>query len=83
MDKIFALIMMVEQDRKLSAAFRGLEKSYDRDDKKAVWDVLSTYWVGVHLHEGIRSFYEDTSAYVQVTGDLSGNFSVGVGVRQG
>ncbi len=40
------------------------------------------YEVGGQLFEGIRSFYEDASAFVQVNGELSENFNAEVGVRQ-
>ncbi len=39
--------------------------------------------MGGKLLEGIRSFYENTSASVQMNGELSESFNVEVGVRQG
>ncbi len=44
---------------------------------------LRVYGVGGKLLEGVRSFYENASASVQVNGELSENFKVKVGVRQG
>ncbi len=44
---------------------------------------LRVYGVGGQLLEGIRSFYENASASVQVNIELSEGFSVKVGVRQG
>ncbi len=41
------------------------------------------YGVGGKLLEGVRSFYENASASVQVNGELSESFNVEVGVRQG
>ncbi len=41
------------------------------------------YGIGGQLLEGIRSFYENASASVQVNGELSESFNIEVGVRQG
>ncbi len=41
------------------------------------------YGVGGQLLEGIKSFYENVSASVQVKRELSESFNVVVGVRQG
>ncbi len=74
-DHIFTVKILVEKylekDRKLFAAFMDLEKAYDRDNRKGLWDTLKVYGVGGKLFEGIRSFYENTSASVQVKGELS------------
>ncbi len=45
--------------------------------------ILSVYGVGGLLLEGIKSFYENASAYVQANGELSESLNVEVGVRQG
>ncbi len=86
-DQIFAVKMLVkkylEKDRKLFAAFMALEKAYDRVARKGLWDTLRVYGVGDQLLEGIRFFYENASASVQVNGELSESFKVEVGVRQG
>ncbi len=39
------------------------------------------YGVGGQLLEGIKSFYENASASVRVSGELSESFNIGVGVR--
>ncbi len=39
--------------------------------------------MGGQLLEGVISFYKNTSASVQVNGELSATFNVEVGVRQG
>ncbi len=73
----------LEKDRKLFAAFMNLEKTYHRVDRKGLYDILRVYGVGGQLLEGIRSFYKNASASVQVNGELSESFSVEVRVRQG
>ncbi len=50
---------------------------------KGLWETLRVYGVGGKLLEGVRSFYENASASVQVNGELSESFNVAVGVRQG
>ncbi len=86
-DQIFAVKMLVEKyldrERKLFAAFMDLEKVCDRVDRKGLWDILRVYGVGGQLLEGIRSFYESANASVRVNGELSENFKVEMGVRQG
>ncbi len=52
-------------------------------NRKGLWDTLRVYGVGGQLLEGIKSFYENTSASVWVNGELSASFNVEVGVRQG
>ncbi len=61
----------------------NLEKDYDRVDRKGLWNTLRMYGVGGQLLEEIKSFYENTSASVQVNGGLSKSFNVEVDVRQG
>ncbi len=62
------------------AAFMDLEKAYVRVDRKALWNVLKIYGVGV---EGIKVFYREMNTCIKVDGELSDSFTVGVGVRQG
>ncbi len=49
-DQIFAIKILVEKylvkDRKLFAAFMDLENTYDRVDRKGLWDTLRVYGVG-------------------------------------
>ncbi len=58
-----------------------MEKAYDRVDRKGLWETLRVYGVGGQLLEGVRSFYENASASVQVNRELSESFNVEVGVR--
>ena len=44
--------------------FMDLERSYDRVNKKALWQVLAMYDVGGKLLGGIESRYVDSLAYV-------------------
>lgn len=86
MDKLFALKIRVEkylEDKKLFVTFMDLEKAYEKIDRKGLWDALRIYRVGGHLLEGVSSYHEDASASVMANGELSGNFSVAVCVRQG
>ncbi len=49
-DQIFAMKILVkkypEKDRKLFAAFMDLEKTYDRVDRKGLWETLRIVWGG-------------------------------------
>ncbi len=76
MEKILA------KGKKLYAAFMDLEKAYDRVDRLALWDVLKIYGVGGKLLRAVKSFYEESSACVKISGETSECFEIKVGLRQ-
>lgn len=47
-----------------------LKKAYDWVDRKGLYNVLRIYGVGVQLLEGLRFFYKNISASVNVNGEL-------------
>ncbi len=61
----------ISRRKKLYAAFMNLEKAYDRVDWLALWDVLKIYGVGGKLLSQIKSFYEEASACVKISGETS------------
>ncbi len=61
----------------------NLEKAYDRVDWMTLWDVSKIYGVGEKLLNAIKSFYEDASACVKISGETSEDFEIEVGLRQG
>ncbi len=66
--------------KKLYIAFMDLENAYDW---QAVWDVLRIYGVGEKLLNAMKSFCEDASACVKISGETSEHFEIKVGMRQG
>ncbi len=72
-DQIFCFRMVVEKilakGKKLYAAFMDLEKAYDRVNWLALWDVLKIYGVGEKLLRAVKSFYEEASAIVKISGE--------------
>ncbi len=46
---------VLAKGKKLCAAFKGLEKAYDRVDWLALWDVLRLYGMGGKLLNAIKS----------------------------
>ncbi len=54
-----------------------------RVDWLTLWEVLKLYDVGGKLLSAIKSFYEEASAYVKISGETSGLFEIKVGLRQG
>ncbi len=60
-----------------------LEKAYDRVDWLALWEVLRIYGVGGKLLTAIKSFYEETSTCVKISGETSEHFEIKMGLRQG
>ncbi len=87
MDQIFCFRMGVEKilakGKKLFAAFMDLDKAYDRVDWLALWDVFKIYGVEGKLLRAVKSFYEEASACVKVSGETSEHFEIKVGLRQG
>lgn len=61
----------LEKDRKLFATFVNLENAYEE-----VMGYLENIGVGRHLLEGIRHFFKDTSASVQVNWELRESYGV-------
>ncbi len=58
------------------------EKAYDRVDGLALWDIFKIiYGVGEKLLDAIKSFYEDASACVKISGEASEHFEIKVGLR--
>ncbi len=86
-DQIFSFMMVVEKilakGKKLFAVFMDLEKACDRVNWLALWDVLKIYGVGGKLLSSIKSFYEEASACVKISGEISEHFEIKVGLRQG
>ncbi len=73
----------ISKRKKLYAAFMDLEKTYDRVDWLALWDVLKIHSVGGQLLNAIKSFYEEASACVKISGETSEHFEIKVGLRLG
>ena len=57
-------------------SFIGLEKAYDRVNRKALWLMLRMYDVGVKLLDGIKSMCDDSPACVRVKWDESEPFRI-------
>ncbi len=73
----------ISKREELYAAFMDLEKAYDRVSWLALWDVLKIYGVGGKLLSAVKSFYEEASACVKISGETSEHFEIKVGLRQG
>lgn len=58
-----------------------MEKTYDKFDRKGLWDVLRMYGVEGHMLEGFQSFYMDANAPVSMKDELSESFGVDEDVR--
>ena len=85
-DQIFTLKQIGEKAREKKAVYVGfidMEKSYNRVNKEALWQVLRIYDVGGKYLSGIKSMYVDSLACVRVRGGESEQFRINSGVRQG
>ncbi len=50
-------------------------------DWMAMWEVLKIYGKGGKLFSAIKSFYEEASACVKISGETSEYFEIKVGLR--
>ena len=74
---------MRKQERKnADVGFIDLEKVYDRVKRKALWQVLRVYDVGIKLFGGIKNLYVDSLACVKVKGSKSERFRIDSGVSR-
>ncbi len=75
MDQISAIKIIAKENfgkgKKLYATFMDIEKAYHNVDKEAFWNSFKTDGVGGQSLEGIKAFYDETSAYMRVDGELN------------
>lgn len=65
------------------AAFMDLEKAFDKLEWTAMWDVLKVYGVDGRMLKGVKAFYKNGKACIRVGEEMSENFGIQEGVRQG
>ncbi len=86
-DQTFSLKITVEKilmkGKKIYAAFINLEKAYDRIHWMAMWNVLKMYGVGGSLMNGVKAFYKEAKACINVNGKTGESFGIQGVVRQG
>ncbi len=54
-----------------------------QDGSMSLWKVSKLYGVGGKLLSAIKSFYEEASACVKISGETSEHFEIKVGLGQG
>ncbi len=72
----------LSKTKKLYTVFMDLEKAFDRVDLLALQDVLKIHGVGRKLLSAIKSFYEEASTCVNISGETSEHCEIKVGLRQ-
>lgn len=86
-DAIFIVRQLQEKhiaaNRTLYFAFVDLEKAFDRVPRKVLWWALRSLHVEEWAVRVIQGMYTNARSRVQVNGQLSEEFGVGVGVHQG
>ncbi len=84
-DQIFSLKIIIGkndgQREEVCCIHTGLEKLYDRINRKALWDVLKVYGAGVKLLNGVQAFCKEAKTCIRVKGELSDSFGI-QGVRR-
>ena len=87
MDIIFVARQLFEKSREhdesLFALFVDLRKAYDSVSKEALWQVLKKYGVPPVMLSLIRSFHDDMTAVVRVSGGTTDEINIRNGLRQG
>lgn len=74
-----ALEKLFEKNKDLFLCFIDLEKTFDRDPRQKLFDVLSEYG---GILEAINSLYVKSSDVVRIDGELNDSFEVNEGIRQ-
>ena len=86
-DQLFTLARILEgaweYAHPVYMCFVDLEKAYDRVPREILWGVLWEYGVRGALLRAIQSLYAQSKSCVQVHGNKSDLFPVGVSLRQG
>ena len=86
-DQIATLRIIVEQsiewNSSLYVNFVDYEKAFDSLDRETLWKILRHYGVPMKLVNMIKNSYEGMSCRVIHDGQLTENFEIRTGVRQG
>ena len=86
-DQIFVIRQLVEKHlekgKKMFAAFVDLEKAYDKVWRADLWRALREYGIGGRLLGAIEALYKESKACVRVEAELTEEFVVKQGLRQG
>ena len=72
-----------EQQREMYAVFIDLMKAFDSVDRTALWEILLKIGFPTDIVTIIRSFHEDMRASVIENGEVSPDFEVTNGTKQG
>ena len=73
----------IEKNIDLHLCFIDLEKAFDTVKRDELWQALKEHSVNQNLINAIQSFYDKPKCSVRVAGNLSKEFDVNIGVRQG
>ena len=73
----------IERNKDLHICFIDLEKAFDTVRREELWLSLREHNVEKNLIDAIKSFYYKATGAVRVASNLSQEFEVGIGVRQG
>ena len=86
-DQIATLRIIVEQSLEWNSPlyinFIDFEKAFDSVDRESLWKLLRHFGVPQKLTDLISKMYENTTARVIHSGELSDAFDIRTGVRQG
>ena len=86
-DQIFIIRQLtekyLEKDKKMYAAFIDMEKAYDKVWRTDLWVVLKGYGVRGKLLGSIKALYKESKACVRVEGEVTEEFMIEQGLRQG
>ena len=87
-DKIFSAKIVMQRDKEFNKAiyfcFVDLQRAYDTVNREGLWEILSkTFSIPEKLIRIIKALYSDSTGLIRSEGQMSEEFPISVGVKQG
>ncbi|XP_018393041.1 PREDICTED: uncharacterized protein LOC108772084, partial [Cyphomyrmex costatus] len=73
----------IKSGKKVWAMFIDLKAAFDRIDRKILWEMMKKRGISEDLIDRVREIYEETKFVVKIGEEMSGEYRVEKGVRQG
>ena len=73
----------LKEKKKVWAFFMDLKGAFDKIDRKVLWEMMRRRGISDVLIERVKEIYEETRCVVRIGGEVSKEFWVKKGVRQG
>ena len=70
-------------DEPFSAIFLDYEKAFDRISRDFIYEAMAKMGFGPNFIQGCKTLYNNTNSHLLINGQVTDQFSVSSGVRQG